>query len=818
MREGASYKRNSHCPPGTQTESRGEIASTGRQQRYSDCSTIPSTVHAKYLPVTMNRLIILVALACSCSAGYSGSPAYGGHGVGPASGAVQYAPPAPVGEDGSVIDTPEVAQAKAAHFAEYARAAARAAEEKAHQGSQGGYAPQGLGSYAAGPTPAPYSRPVYASPAPVYASPAPSYAAPAPQAYSAPQQYNAPTYSAPKAYNAPATKAAFVPAPLAEDGTVIDTPEVAALKSARLAQLAEAEARAYKYGGAEDYNGQEYAAAPQRYSAPAAPQYNSAPNVRSYAGPGSYSQGARGYAAAPAASSPIRYDAPAPTDRDGRVVETPEVAQATAAHLAAHAAATSYQPQQASYQPQQAYQQPQRAFQPAQGYQPHWYIAARCSYSRLRSNGCDSSEAYPSTGGCEGYDGRQPTEVQAKSASSNTGLRLSWSRFLAEVIVVFGDQWISETPRHEYRLVNAVVGMTQTLYPVVQPLLVARRSRKNFYSNQRHMCVTTCGAYLREFSQSNATLPLACEVATTTTSRFSGIRIILNGNNFRIGGNANLSCYKSDSSLVPSALRSDPSPIRFHVLWCLSNAAMKLLAIFSIAASLVAATPGYQVVPSSGYGYQGPFAPLAHDGRVLDTPEVAQAKAAHLAAHAAAAARASRRHQIYDQGPVYDYNEEPNAYEAAAAYSAPHSQSYHGPPAPLAHDGRVVDTPEVAHARATHLAAHARAASIVSQYGGYEDEGGYRGRTTEGHAGYATPVRVSYTHSAPVGYQGPPAPLDHEGRVIDTPEVAQAKAAHLQAYAKAAALAAQQSYSAAEGPSDDHSLKEGPSYEENYYY
>ena len=44
----------------------------------------------------------------------------------------------------------------------------------------------------------------------------------------------------------------FVPAPLAEDGTVIDTPEVAALKAARLAELAEAEARAYKF--AQEYN------------------------------------------------------------------------------------------------------------------------------------------------------------------------------------------------------------------------------------------------------------------------------------------------------------------------------------------------------------------------------------------------------------------------------------------------------------------------------------------------------------------------------------------------------------------------------------
>jgi hypothetical protein len=50
-----------------------------------------------------------------------------------------------------------------------------------------------------------------------------------------------------------APKAPFVPAPLADDGTVIDTPEVAALKAVRLQELAEAEARAYKYGASDEF-------------------------------------------------------------------------------------------------------------------------------------------------------------------------------------------------------------------------------------------------------------------------------------------------------------------------------------------------------------------------------------------------------------------------------------------------------------------------------------------------------------------------------------------------------------------------------------
>ncbi|TGZ49379.1 Uncharacterized protein DBV15_05022 [Temnothorax longispinosus] len=36
-----------------------------------------------------------------------------------------------------------------------------------------------------------------------------------------------------------------------------------------------------------------------------------------------------------------------------------------------------------------------------------------------------------------------------------------------------------------------------------------------------------------------------------------------------------------------------------------------------------------------------------------------------------------------------------------------YQSKYHGPPAPLGKDGRVVDTPEVAHAKIAHLSTHA---------------------------------------------------------------------------------------------------------------
>lgn len=200
----------------------------------------------------------------ACSAQYHGGPIYS-HAPLARPAPAHHSPPAPVGSDGNVIDTPEVAQAKAAHFAEFARAAARAAEDKSRpQPEEPVYAPRPLlrPQYANYPAPQPtpiYERLNYApqpSPAPL---PGPSpfnYAGqlfqPQPRPHLAPQlQYES---VAPRGYAQPGAKANFAPAPLAADGTVVDTPEVAALKAARLAELAEAEARAAKYAGPEEYN------------------------------------------------------------------------------------------------------------------------------------------------------------------------------------------------------------------------------------------------------------------------------------------------------------------------------------------------------------------------------------------------------------------------------------------------------------------------------------------------------------------------------------------------------------------------------------
>ncbi|XP_026740686.1 pupal cuticle protein-like [Trichoplusia ni] len=184
--------------------------------------------------------------------------------------------------------------------------------------------------------------------------------------------------------------------------------------------------------------------------------------------------------------------------------------------------------------------------------------------------------------------------------------------------------------------------------------------------------------------------------------------------------------------------------------------------------------------------YAGPPAPiqLSPDGKyVLDTPEVAHAKAAHAAAHA----QASTSHGAW--APAGGYIAGP-AYGAGGHYGAPAAGLIKYGPAPLAHDGRVVDTPEVAHLKAAHLAAH-HAAHANAAHGAYAGIGhgaalaplAYGGGLGHG-AGYAA------------GYgkwTGPQAhiQLTHDGQyVVDTPEVQHARAVHLSQYAHAAHAAA----------------------------
>ncbi|KAL6257496.1 hypothetical protein P5V15_011066 [Pogonomyrmex californicus] len=103
-----------------------------------------------------------------------------------------------------------------------------------------------------------------------------------------------------------------------------------------------------------------------------------------------------------------------------------------------------------------------------------------------------------------------------------------------------------------------------------------------------------------------------------------------------------------------------------------------------------------------------PGAPIGVDGRVVDTAEVALAKAEHAAAHinekinlAAEAARSADQHVLAYVAPsnvaVVDSAHLVQPVAVAAKLV---------PGAPIGLDGRVVDTPEVALAKAEHAAAH----------------------------------------------------------------------------------------------------------------
>lgn len=97
-----------------------------------------------------------------------------------------------------------------------------------------------------------------------------------------------------------------------------------------------------------------------------------------------------------------------------------------------------------------------------------------------------------------------------------------------------------------------------------------------------------------------------------------------------------------------------------------------------------------------------PAAPVGPDGRVLDTPEVAVAKAEHAAAHL------NERLKLADEAARSAGGPPPQATvtlkQSSLLVAAP---SVLVPGAPLGPDGRVVDTPEVAVAKAAHAAAQA---------------------------------------------------------------------------------------------------------------
>lgn len=122
------------------------------------------------------------------------------------------------------------------------------------------------------------------------------------------------------------------------------------------------------------------------------------------------------------------------------------------------------------------------------------------------------------------------------------------------------------------------------------------------------------------------------------------------------------------------------------------------------------ASPGYLY----GYQqYQHGAAPLGYDGRVVETAEVAHARAVHLAEHA----KESARHSVQYVHNIPALNSYGYAHASPALHyvSAPYVQQVytpvvsHGPAAPIDYKtGQVIDEPVVAHAKAAHLAAHAQ--------------------------------------------------------------------------------------------------------------
>lgn len=94
-----------------------------------------------------------------------------------------------------------------------------------------------------------------------------------------------------------------------------------------------------------------------------------------------------------------------------------------------------------------------------------------------------------------------------------------------------------------------------------------------------------------------------------------------------------------------------------------------------------------------------PGAPVGPDGRVVDTPEVAVAKAAH------AAAQVNERINLANEAARSSLAVQAAVINPAASLVVGGPAALLVPGAPIGPDGRVVDTAEVAVAKAAHAAA-----------------------------------------------------------------------------------------------------------------
>ncbi|XP_017875753.2 uncharacterized protein LOC108622405 [Ceratina calcarata] len=174
-------------------------------------------------------------------------------------------------------------------------------------------------------------------------------------------------------------------------------------------------------------------------------------------------------------------------------------------------------------------------------------------------------------------------------------------------------------------------------------------------------------------------------------------------------------------------------------------------------------------------GYRGPVAPLSSDGMVMDTPEVAQARAAHLAMHAEAMARLRKAQADYE---MYENNEEIAELDPMETAMKKRLREEPDPPPPM-------KPPQMTEAK---VQTRARSALKASEFYDFEIFDGRKNLI------YFTPLRVTYKHVPAIGYRGQFAPLGPDGRVVDTPEVMRAREAHMKAHARALALSQNELY------------------------
>jgi len=231
-------------------------------------------------------------------------------------------------------------------------------------------------------------------------------------------------------------------------------------------------------------------------------------------------------------------------------------------------------------------------------------------------------------------------------------------------------------------------------------------------------------------------------------------------------------------------------------------------------------------------------APIGKDGRVVDTPEVAHAKAAHYAA-ISSASKGPSGHAAQAYAPVtytawspvqnegqwkgegYYAHAAPIAAYAPAQYSHENEGQWKG-------EGLIESQDNSQHnGQYQHYSSHAAASPFVAAYApapahyAHENDGQWKGegiaesQDLAGHASYGAPlVHAAYSPAAystendgqwkgeglaesqdqgENAFQGPygassthgGAPIGQDGRVVDTPEVARAKAAHYAAVSAA---------------------------------